>query len=111
MSDYNGWTNYETWNVKLWIDNDQGSYDYWREAARDAREHPVINQFVDSRDDRVRMALSARLKDEFEEQAQDILDTAGLSASMWADLLGAALSEVNWREIAESLLDDIVDEP
>ena len=25
---YNGWTNYETWNVKLWLDND-GELDYW----------------------------------------------------------------------------------
>ena len=30
---YNGWTNYETWAVNLWIDNDQGSYTYWREQA------------------------------------------------------------------------------
>jgi len=23
---YNGWTNYETWNVALWMDNDYGNY-------------------------------------------------------------------------------------
>lgn len=25
-SGYNGWSNYETWNVPLWIDNDQSTY-------------------------------------------------------------------------------------
>ena len=29
---YNGWTNYQTWNVKRWMDND-GS-DYATEEAR-----------------------------------------------------------------------------
>ena len=24
--EYNGWYNYETWNLKLWLDNDQGTY-------------------------------------------------------------------------------------
>ena len=25
-SDYNGWTNYATWNVPLWIDNEEETY-------------------------------------------------------------------------------------
>ena len=25
-TDYNGWTNYETWNVALWLQNDEQAY-------------------------------------------------------------------------------------
>ena len=32
---YNGWTNYETWNVALWLQNDPGFYD----MARMYRHH------------------------------------------------------------------------
>jgi hypothetical protein len=31
---YNGWTNYETWVVNLWIDNEQGSLEFFREQAK-----------------------------------------------------------------------------
>jgi hypothetical protein len=33
---YNGWTNYETWLVALWIDNEQGTYGMRQELAQDA---------------------------------------------------------------------------
>ena len=32
-SKYNGWTNYETWNVALWIGNDEGLYGLARESG------------------------------------------------------------------------------
>ena len=31
---YNGWTNYETWNVALWIENDAGLYSMAKEYKR-----------------------------------------------------------------------------
>jgi len=27
---YNGWPNYETWNVMLWLDNDEPMYRFYR---------------------------------------------------------------------------------
>ena len=34
---YNGWTNYETWNVALWLGNDEGLYNLIRHC-NDYRE-------------------------------------------------------------------------
>jgi len=34
MEGYNGWTNWETWNVALWIGNDPGLYELACDVAR-----------------------------------------------------------------------------
>ena len=34
MSDYNGWTNYETWNYQMHLANEEGAYLYWQEQAQ-----------------------------------------------------------------------------
>jgi len=92
--EYNGWTNYETWAVKLWMDNEEGSYRYWtdraEELAADAGrtdDEPDVSDFAD----------------EIKSQHEDALPKVEGFA---ADLLNAAMSEVNWYEIAESLLND-----
>src|SRR5512143_642709 len=87
---YNGWKNYPTWNVALWLSNDRDLYDTTRDMIhRHATgEWPVL---------RAADALATWVT---EELAPD------LGASFAADLMGWALEQVDWREIVENYLSD-----
>src|SRR4051812_8317451 len=87
---YNGWTNYETWVVRLWLDNEEPSYRYWTEQARHwhGREGAACS-------------LARQLQGELTEASPVTEPT------VYSDLMNAALDEVNWLEIAESYLDEI----
>jgi len=103
---YNGWTNYETWNVALWMGNEEGSSRYYDELAQEVYDDAQADETF-TRDERATLNLADRIKDEYETAMHDWLDESKKSASVWADLLGAALSEVDWHEIAGNLIDEV----
>ena len=57
-----------------------------------------------SREEHATLDLAKSLRTETED-ANPFAD----QPSLWADLMGAALAEVNWHEIAEQLIQDVQD--
>ena len=103
MATYNGWTNYETWLVNLWMDNSEGDQAYWQERAQEAWNNAEPGRYDwQTREAEATRALADSLKDYHEQAASDITGIAGV----FADLIGAALGSVNWQEIAEHLIAD-----
>ena len=100
-SSYNGWSNYETWVVNLWLGNDEGSYNTCRSLAQRCFEGAVADE-VFSRKERACYQLSNELKEMIEER-----NPLASEASVYSDLLNASISEVNWKEIANSLLGEV----
>lgn len=81
---YNGWSNYETWAVALWIDNDAGLYQ---------EMHRIARRMTEGR-------LADHIKSTIEDGAPD------LEASLYSDLLNAALSKVDWYEVAQHYIEE-----
>jgi hypothetical protein len=75
LTKYNGWTNYETWCVNLWLANDEYTA-------------KTLEEFSKNED-------AQGLKNYIEEDKPEL-------RGMWSDLLDAALSEVDWYEIVKS---------
>ena len=93
---YNGWKNYPTWAVNLWLSNDEGLYDHATAVVRDA--------FDNAEEDRGRLDAADHLRYWVREDL-----APDLGASFAADLLGYALDLVDWFEIADAFA-EIVEE-
>ena len=102
MANYNGWTNYETWNVALWLDNEEGSQSYYAEMAQECLKNAVSTDYLTEKEVATQN-LSEMIKSEFEENTPTV-------TGCYADLLNASLSEVNWYEIASNLIEDAQNE-
>ena len=86
---YNGWKNYETWLVKLHITNDQG----WDELIREMVEDGNFD-------------YPHELGDYIKEQIEEMVDMEEINNPLLNDLINAAISEVDFREIAEHYIDE-----
>jgi len=90
--EYNGWTNYETWNYKLWLDNE-----YKTNKRINSLAKSVIQ--TEQEEDQV-FKMSELLKMEC------MNNEPNLKPSFYSDVLSASLKEVNFHEIAEAYIED-----
>lgn len=88
---YNGWTNWETWNANLWIDND------WRMGESFALQAGDLLSSYEPEESIER--LSGRIEDYFQQQ---IPETSGF----FDDVISMAMRDVNWREIAKHYVEE-----
>ena len=88
--DYNGWTNWETWNFMLWINNEERLYNNVMKAARNfemlGHQHLVHKFFIKF----------------LEITAAEIVGT-----ELCLDLKSKDIKIINFEEIAEAIKDEV----
>ncbi len=82
--EYNGWLNYETWAVNLWLSNDQALYLTTRELVATPTKHNFVKE----------QALKNFV--------EDLCGEPLTEASFVADLLGHSLAQVDWCAVVEA---------
>ena len=80
---YNGWTNYATWNIPLWIDNDYGLY------MEKVRRLETMDRPVEVADVKQLVIWAFG----------PTMETPDLVGNDWE---GGRVSDVDWEEIAEN---------
>jgi len=88
---YNGYANYPTWNVCLWIDNDQGMSELISEYTA---------ELIDNKTDRYDMvqALSEYIQENF-------IISEDQPAGIASDLLGYAIGMIDWYEVTDHYIE------
>ena len=79
-TDYNVWSNRETWIINLWITGDQV---YYEQPCEIISSHNNLDDQAEALEDWIRFEYD------------------GEYSSIWADLINNSLAEVDWYEIVK----------
>lgn len=93
---YNGYKNYETWNVALWIDNDETLQAIVNETANNYINEPSCNKLTGN--DNTVYSFAKYLENLVDENMPT------MENSMYLDSLTNALKDVDYMELAELYL-------
>jgi len=104
MQKYNGYTNYETWAMDLWLSNDYGTYNHIKkdivpECEEEAEYDDNVERGIWTKKEAVKYCVADRIKDMVEEEMPEV-------KGVWSDFLNASLSEVDWDDVAEGFLEE-----
>ena len=91
----NEYTNSETFHASLWLDNDRATSEYWNAQAEALLDSDAETALAD---------LTDMLEEHYTENypLQD-------ESNLYSELLGIALHSVNWRELAETFIESILE--
>ena len=87
LTEYNGWANYETWNVALYLDNDEGIYNFMLEGLR--------HLLAERNDDWTGISL---------QELRELVQSAFRGDST-PDGVRLSHSDIDWSEISDKLLE------
>lgn len=112
MTEYNGWHNRETWATMLHINNDPALYEIAMDYARTARDEHRKDDEANP-EANVSFAMYC-LQDTIEHWInEDLLTRENIAGNegLWLMLSDiGSLYRVEWREIAESLMETVINE-
>ena len=90
---YNGWTNYETWLCNLWFNN----FDFTDQ----------MDMFDNCEDNCDVLEIIANY---IKESVEEFVEYSAADHGFIQDMINSAVGEIDWRDIADHYVDDVVDE-
>lgn len=83
---YNGWANYETWLVNLWLTEDPHTEELISGWAKEMEEYELARTL--------------------EDYVDDMIDAEDIRSGLIQDFITSAMSEVDWEELAQHYIED-----
>lgn len=82
---YNGYKNYPTWNLNLWMDNDYGTYKHYHDELRNLDPYE----------------LAECIREDVDRDVEEKVIASGYIS----DILTWALQQIDYLEIAENIVE------